>query len=185
MKKSKPFYTLAKCGLVATLLLAWITPAHANTATCNVNENGLLVCNIDVTDGNGVDLTFTIVEETTVTFTTHTSLTCPTHSAESIYADPYLYIFDDQDNVLFEDDDSAPFNEGVDNFCWDSYIETTLQAGEYRLNVNVYENYYGVFTLDVEGVTVEEPVEEQPEPTPTPTPTPTITYHKIYSTIFK
>ena len=172
MKKSKPFYALAKCGLVATLLLAWVAPAHANTATCNVNAEGLLVCNIDVTDGNGVDLTFTLVEETTVTFTTHTSLTCPTHDPESIYGDPYLYIFDDQDNVIAEDDDSAPFNDGLDNFCWDSYIETTLQAGEYRLNVNVYENYYGVFTLDVGGVTVEEPVEEQPEPTPTPEPTP-------------
>ena len=159
MKKSKPFYTLAKCGLVATLLLAWITPAHANTATCNVNENWLLVCNIDVTDGNGVDLTFTIVEETTVTFTTHTSLTCPTHAPESIYADPYLYIFDDQDNVLFEDDDSAPFNEGVNNFCWDAYLSVTLQAGDYRLNANTYENYYGVYTLDVEGVTVQEPEE--------------------------
>ena len=153
MKKSKPFYALAKCGLVATLLLAWVAPAHANTATCNVNAEGLLVCNIDVTDGNGVDLTFTLVEETTVTFTTHTSLTCPTHDPESIYGDPYIYIFDDQNNVIAEDDDSAPFNDGVDNFCWDSYIETTLQAGEYRLNVNVYENYYGVFTLDVEGVT--------------------------------
>ena len=128
MKRAKPFYILARCGLVATLLLAWVAPAQANTATCNTNENNELVCNINVTDGNGVNLTFTIEIETTVTFTTHTSLTCPTHDPDSIYADPYLYIFDDQDNVVAEDDDSAPFNDGIYNFSWASYIETTLQA---------------------------------------------------------
>ena len=90
-KKAKPFYILARCGLVITLLLAWVAPAQANTATCNTNETGLLVCNIDVADGDGVDLTFTIEIETTVTFTAHTSLTCPTHDPNSIYADPYLY----------------------------------------------------------------------------------------------
>lgn len=170
MKRAKPFYILARCGLVITLLLAWVAPAQANTATCNTNENGLLVCNIDVTNGNGVDLTFTIEIETTVTFTTHTSLTCSTHDPDSIYADPYLYILDDQDNVIAEDDDSAPFNDGVTNFCWDAYIQATLQAGDYRLNANVFDDFYGVYTLDVEGVALQE---EQPEITPTPTPEPT------------
>ena len=168
MKRAKPFYILARCGLVATLLLAWVAPAQANTATCNTNENDELVCNINVTDGNGVDLTFTIEIETTVTFTTHTSLTCPTHDPDSIYADPYIFIFDDQDNVVAEDDDSAPFNDGLDNFCWDSHIQTTLQAGSYRLNANVYENFYGVYTLDVVGVSLQV----APQPTPTPEPTP-------------
>jgi len=173
VKRAKPFYILARCGLVATLLLAWVAPAQANTATCNTNENNELVCNINVTDGNGVDLTFTIEIETTVTFTTHTSLTCPTHDPDSIYADPYLYIFDDQDNVMAEDDDSAPFNDYIDNFCFDSHIQTTLQAGSYRLNANVYENFYGVYTLDVVGVSLQ--VAPQPTPTPIPpeaTPTP-------------
>ena len=178
-KKAKPFYILARCGLVATLLLAWVAPAQANTATCNTNENDELVCNINVTDGDGVDLTFTIEIETTVTFTTHTSLTCPTHDPDSIYADPYLYIFDDQDNVVAEDDDSAPFNDYIDNFCWDSFIQATLQPGDYRLNANVYENYYGVYTLDVVGVSLQvapqpTPTPVPPEPTPTPVPpTPT------------
>ena len=170
MKRAKPFYILARCGLVITLLLAWVAPAQANTATCNTNENALLVCNIDVTNGDGVDLTFTIEIETTVTFTTHTSLTCSTHDPDSVYADPYLYILDDQDNVIAEDDDSAPFNDGVNNFCWDAYIQATLQPGDYRLNANVFDEYYGVYTLDVEGVALQE---EQPEITPTPTPTPT------------
>jgi hypothetical protein len=120
-----------------------------------VEDGNVLDCSIDVTDSDGVNISFTIPENETnvaVSFTTFTSLTCDAHSNEASAADPYLYLLDDSDNEIASDDDSASHNDGT-NFCWDSYISTSLDSGTYTLNLNVYENFYGVYSMDIAGLT--------------------------------
>ena len=89
MTRAKPFYILARCGLVITLLLAWIAPAHANDI-CTANEEGY-ACNINIeTYGEGPRIALSIdTDQTTLTFITYTSLTCDDHGTDSDYADPY------------------------------------------------------------------------------------------------
>ena len=112
MNKAKSLYILARCGLVITLLLAWIAPAHANDI-CTANDEGY-ACNINIeTYGEGPRITFSInTDQTTVTFITYTSLTCDDHGTDSDYADPYLKLYDATGQIIAEDDDSAPHNNG-------------------------------------------------------------------------
>ena len=91
----------------------------------------------------------------TRTFTTYTSLTCNDHGTgqgtDEYSADPYLYLYDDQDTLIAQDDDSAAHN--INGMCWDAHIEIVdLAAGTYRLNANVYEEEYGVYSMDISGV---------------------------------
>ena len=184
MTSSRPFVLISRLLLISLLVLAWIAPpVYASTVEC-VEDNGIWDCSLDVDDTDGIDLLFTLDEAATVTFTTYTSLTCDDHGTENntgAYAgDPYLYLYDDQDTLIAQDDDGAAHNTGV--MCWDAHIEIVdLAAGTYRLNANVYEDEYGVYSMDISGVEAfdgEEPEPTpttEPTPTPTPVPTPTVT----------
>ena len=147
VKIKRLFQTISRLLLISFIVFTWFapaSPAYANTVSCVEDSNNVLDCDIDVTDSDGVNITFALTEATTVSFTTFTSLTCDAHSNEASAADPYLYLLDASDNVIASDDDSASHNDGT-NFCWDSYISIIdLAAGSYTLNLNVYENFYGV-----------------------------------------
>jgi hypothetical protein len=175
---SRPFTLISRLLLLTLLVLAWIAPpVYASTVEC-VEENGVWDCSLDVDDTDGIDLIFTLDEATTVTFTTYTSLTCTDHGTENntgAYAgDPYLYLYDDQNTLIAHDDDGAAHN--VNGMCWDAHIEIIdLAAGTYRLNANVYEDEYGVYSMDISGVEAFDGEEPEPTPTPEPTPEPTPT----------
>ena len=174
MKSSRPFTLISRLLLIALLALVWVAPpVYASSVEC-VEENGDWDCSLDVDGTDGIDLVFTLDEATTVTFTTYTSLTCNDHGTgqgtDEYSADPYLYLYDDQDTLIAQDDDSAAHN--INGMCWDAHIEIVdLAAGTYRLNANVYEEEYGVYSMDISGVSAFDG--EVPEPTPTPTETPT------------
>jgi len=91
-KFKRLFQTISRLLLITFLVFTWFAPvpAYANTVSC-VEDGTVLDCDIDVTDSDGVDISFTLTESTTVTFTTFTSLTCDAHSNEASAADPYLY----------------------------------------------------------------------------------------------
>ena len=176
-KNRRTFQTISRLLLIVIIALTWLAPpVYANSVTCT-DDNGIWDCSVNVDDGNGIDLTFTFTEATTLTVTTFTSLTCDDHGTgtgtDEYAADPYLYLYDDTDTLIAQDDDNASHN--INGMCWDSYIQITdLAPGTYRLNANVYEQEYGVYSMDIEGVSSFDE-EEQPEPTPTPEPEPTPT----------
>ena len=155
VKIKRLFQTISRLLLISFIVFTWFapaSPAYANTVSC-VEDGTVLDCDIEVTDSDGVDISFTLTEDdTAISFTTFTSLTCDAHSNEASAADPYLYLLDASDNVIASDDDSASHNDGT-NFCWDSYISIIdLAAGSYTLNLNVYENFYGVYSMDIAGI---------------------------------
>ena len=178
MKSSRPFTLISRLLLIGLLALVWVAPpVYASTVEC-VEDNGVWDCSLDVDGTDGIDLLFTLNEATTVTFTTYTSLTCNDHGTgqgtDEYRADPYLYLYDDEDTLVAQDDDSAAHN--VNGMCWDAHIEIVdLAAGTYRLNANVYEEEYGVYSMDISGVAAFDGEEPEPTPTPQPTPTPTPT----------
>ena len=178
MKSSRPFTLISRLLLIGLLALVWVAPpVYASTVEC-VEDNGAWDCSLDVDGTDGIDLVFTLNEATTVTFTTYTSLTCNDHGTgqgtDAYAADPYLYLYDDEDTLVAQDDDSAAHN--VNGMCWDAHIEIVdLAAGTYRLNANVYEEEYGVYSMDISGVAAFDGEEPEPTPTPQPTPTPTPT----------
>lgn len=172
------FKILSRIGLISLLVLAWIAPPiYADTTTCEETETGW-ECSIYITVfGEGPRFTFTISEDqTAIEITTYTSLTCNDHGTgegtDSYAADPYLKLYDSEDVLLYEDDDSASHNDGS-NMCWDSYLNVTLDAGDYELYATAFDEYtIGTYTLEVTGGEWTMPVTEQPSPTPTPEPTP-------------
>ena len=167
VKIKRLFQTISRLLLISFIVFTWFapaTPAYANTVSC-VEDGNVLDCSIDVTDSDGVNISFSLTEATTVSFTTFTSLTCDAHSNEASAADPYLYLLNANGTVIASDDDSASHNDG-ENFCWDSYISVTdLAAGNYTLNLNVYQDFFGVFSMDIAGLA------EVTTPTTTTAPT--------------
>ena len=184
-KFKRLFQTISRLLLITFIVFTWFapaSPAYANTVSC-VEDGNVLNCSIDVTDSDGVNISFSLTEATTVSFTTFTSLTCDAHSNEASAADPYLYLLDASDNVIASDDDSASHNDGQ-NFCWDSSISVTdLAAGSYTLNLNVYENFFGVFSMDIAGLAeVTTPTTTTTTTTSTTTSTTTTTTTTTTST---
>ena len=169
---SKFFKVLARAFLASLLVVVWFAPAASAETVCEATDDGW-DCDIVVeTFNQGPQFTFTLTEQTEVTVTTYTSLTCQQHGQESTSADPYIYIYDGDGALLYQDDDSAPHNNGT-NYCWDSHIQETLEAGTYVLRADAYdENTVGTYSMDISGGEWSVP---QPEPTPTPSPEPTAT----------
>ena len=167
---SRVFKALGRGLLASLLVIVWFAPPAAAETVCELTDEGW-DCNIVVeTFNQGPQFTFTLTEQTEVTVTTYTSLTCQQHGEESASADPYIYIYDDDGTLLYQDDDSAPHNNGT-NFCWDSHIQETLEAGTYVLRADVYdEDTVGTYSMDISGGEWSVPL---PEPTATPNPTPT------------
>ena len=171
-RTKKNLQILSRSLLASLLLIVWFAPASPAETVCEETEDGW-ECTVLVEEfGEGPEFTFVISESTEVTITTYTSLTCNDHGLESTSADPYIHLYDDNETLLYEDDDSAPHNNGT-NYCWDSHIQETLEAGTYVLRADVYDEYTtGTYSMDISGGEWTLP-EEEPEPTPTPTPTPT------------
>ena len=180
------FKVISRVSLIAVLVLAWVAPpTYANGTTCETTDDGW-ECSVDITTwGQDPGFTFTITEDqTAVEMITYTSLTCDDHGTgsgtDTYAADPYLRLYSVEqvgetfsDTLIYEDDDSAAHNDGT-NLCWDSYLNVTLDAGDYVLYASAYsQDTIGAYTLEVSGgewdITEEE---EIPEPTPSPTPTP-------------
>ena len=167
------FQVLSRSLLALLLVVVWFAPSANAETVCEENEVGWECTIVVDTVGEGPSFTFIISEATEVTITTYTSLTCDDHGLESNSADPYLYLFDDNETLLYEDDDSAPHNNGT-NFCWDSQIQETLEAGTYVLRADAFDEYTtGTYSMDISGGEWTVPEVEEPEPTPTPDPTPT------------
>ena len=196
MKALRHFFkVISRISLVAVLILAWVAPpGYANETTCETTDDGW-ECSVNITTyGQGPRFTFSISEDSTaVEIITYTSLTCSDHETgegtDTYAADPLLKLYSVEqvgdtfsDTLIHEDDDSAPHNDGQ-NLCWDSYLNVTLDAGDYLLHATAYsEDTIGVYTLEVTGGEwdIEEqpeatptPVPEEPDPTPTPIPEPT------------
>ena len=169
-RKAKLFKIVSRILLFSTFALAWyVPPVHASTVTCE-EDNNVWDCSLDVDSESGIDITFTLQQASNVSFTTYTSLVCDDHGSDegtgAYAADPYIYLYDDSDVLLYQDDDSASHNDGT-NMCWDSHIAVTnLAAGDYRLNANVYEDVFGVYSMDISGVVS---VDNQPPATTTTT----------------
>ena len=171
-----PLFVFSRAMLAVLLIVAWLAPARAQATTCETTETGW-DCSINITTyGEGPRFTFTITEDQTVVeIVTYTSLTCDDHATgqntDTYAADPYLKLYDDGETLLFEDDDSASHNDGT-NLCWDSYLNVTLDSGDYELYATAYDaDTIGAYTLEVSGGEWDME-EEEPEPTPTPTPEP-------------
>lgn len=186
---SKFFRLVSRALLACLLVVVWFAPPAVAETVCEATDDGW-DCNIVVdTFNQGPQFTFTLAEETEVTVRTFTSLTCDdweTEQGTDLYAaDPVLSLFDDTGALLFQDDDSAEHNDGT-NFCWDALLVVTLDAGDYMLQADAYnEATTGVYSLEILGgewsvpqaepeptPTPTPPVEEEPEPTPTPEPEP-------------
>ena len=173
---SKFFKVLARAFLASLLVVVWFAPAASAETVCEATDDGW-DCNIVVeTFNQGPQFTFTLTEQTEVTVRTFTSLTCDdweTEQGTDLYAaDPVLSLFDDTGALLFQDDDSAEHNDGS-NMCWDALLIVTLDAGDYMLQADAYnEATTGVYSLEIMGGEWSVP---QPAPTPTPSPEPTAT----------
>ena len=172
---SRFFKVLSRALLASLLVFVWFTPAANAETVCEPTDNGW-DCNIVVNTFNqGPQFAFTLTEETEVTVRTYTSLTCDdweSGEGTDLYAaDPVLSLFDDSGALLFQDDDSAEHNNGV-NFCWDALLVVTLDAGDYVLQADAYnEATTGVYSLEIMGGEWTVP-QSEPEATPTPEPTP-------------
>ena len=171
-QRLKKLLQVTSRGLLASLLIiVWFAPSAPAQTVCSETETGWECTIIVDTVGDGPEFTFVISESTEVTITTYTSLTCNDHGLENGSADPYIYLYDDNETLLYEDDDSAPHNNGT-NFCWDSQIQETLDAGTYVLKADVFDEYTtGTYSMDIAGGDWTVP-QEEPEPTPEPTPVP-------------
>ncbi len=166
----KHFQVLSRALLAALLGVVWFAPAAQAETVCETTDDGWECTIVVDTVGEGPEFTFVISETTEVSITTYTSLTCNDHGSESDSADPYIYLYDDNETLLYQDDDSAPHNNGT-NYCWDSHIQETLEAGTYVLRADAYdEDTTGTYSMDISGGEWTVPL---PEPTPTPDPTPT------------
>ena len=125
--------------LAVLLIVAWLAPAaSASETTCAEIETGWR-CTVWVnTFGEGPSFTFEITEDQTpFTAITFTSMTCDDwdNAPHAYAADPHLWLYSvDSEGVLTEiaedDDGHTEVNDGS-YMCWDSKIETTLQAGDY------------------------------------------------------
>ena len=177
---SRVFKALSRGLLASLLVVVWFAPPAAAETVCEATDDGW-DCNIVVeTFNQGPQFTFTLTEQTEVTVRTFTSLTCndwESGEGTDLYAaDPVLSLFDDTGALLFQDDDSAEHNDGS-NMCWDALLVVTLDAGDYMLQADAYnEATTGVYSLEIMGGewTVPQSVPEAtptPEPTPTPVPT--------------
>lgn len=171
-RRTKKLSQVLSRGLLASLLLiVWFAPPAPAQTVCSEIESGWECTIVVDTVDEGPEFTFVIAESTQVTITTYTSLTCNDHGLENGSADPYIYLYDDNETLLYEDDDSAPHNNGT-NFCWDSYIQETLDPGTYVLRADVFDEYTtGTYSMDISGGDWTVP-QEEPEPTPDPTPVP-------------
>ena len=96
--------------------------------------------------------TFSVSQDTEVTITLESE------------TDPYLFLLDDARNVVEENDDIDK-----DNRDFNSRITRTLGAGDYTIEATTYATRAtGDFTLTVEGVDFDTPINTQPSPEPTP-----------------
>ena len=171
------FFALSRILLASMFVMAIISPVSAQESepetTC-ADQEDVTSCTVHVNDYDAPPVVYMTVAEdqTAVEIITYTSLTCDNHGLESIYADPYLILYDSGGTIIGEDDDSASHNDGS-NMCWDSYLNLTLDAGDYELSATAYdEETIGTYTLEFSGVSWSLSNDPEPAPDPEPTPTP-------------
>jgi len=171
------FFVLSRILFASMLVMALLSPASAQenepeTTCVDQEDEDNTACTVHVNDYDVPPVVYMTVAEdqTAVEIITYTSLTCDNHGLESIYADPYLILYDSGGTIIGEDDDSASHNDGS-NMCWDSYLNLTLDAGDYELSATAYdEETIGTYTLEFSGVSWS--LSNDPEPAPNPEPTP-------------
>jgi len=171
------FFALSRILLASMFVMAIISPVSAQESepetTC-ADQEDVTSCTVHVNDYDAPPVVYMTVAEdqTAVEIITYTSLTCDNHGLESIYADPYLILYDSGGTIIGEDDDLASHNDGS-NMCWDSYLNLTLDAGDYELSATAYdEETIGTYTLEFSGVSWSLSNDPEPAPDPEPTPTP-------------
>lgn len=111
------------------------------------------IADID-TFGQRDSLVFTLTQTTTLEIVARTDLTCGAWDDPSDYGDPLIRLFNDSTNTLIQQNDDGGCTCGTyqqcgeSGNCWDSAITRTLQAGTYRLELDIYNQdtngYYNV-----------------------------------------
>ena len=114
------------------------------------------IADID-TFGQADALTFTLTETTTLEIVARTDLTCGAWDDPSDFGDPLIRLLDDSTNTLIQQDDDGgctcgTYQEcGESGNCWDSAITRTLQAGTYRLELDIYnQDTNGHYTVTIQ-----------------------------------
>ena len=174
------FFALSRILFALMLVLAVLSPASAQenqpeTTCVDQEDEDNTACTVHVNDYSNSPIVYMTVAEdqTAVEIITYTSLTCDDHETgegtDTYAADPYLKLYDSDGTIIGEDDDGAAHN--VNGMCWDSYLNLTLDAGDYELLATSYsDTTIGTYTLEFSGVTWSLSSEPAPDPQPTPTP---------------
>ncbi len=174
------FFVLSRILLASMFVMAILSPVSAQESepetTCvDQEDEDNTACTVHVNDYDAPPVVYMTVEEdqTAVEIITYTSLTCDDHETgegtDTYAADPYLKLYDSDGTIIGEDDDGAAHN--VNGMCWDSYLNLTLDAGDYELSATSYsDTTIGTYTLEFSGVTWSLSSEPAPDPQPTPTP---------------
>jgi hypothetical protein len=174
------FFVLSRILLASMFVMAILSPVSAQESepetTCvDQEDEDNTACTVHVNDYDDSPVVYMTVEEdqTAVEIITYTSLTCDDHETgegtDTYAADPYLKLYDSDGTIIGEDDDGAAHN--VNGMCWDSYLNLTLDAGDYELLATSYsDTTIGTYTLEFSGVTWSLSSEPAPDPQPTPTP---------------
>ncbi len=91
---------------------------------------------------------FSVGAPSTVTLKTY-SYAGGTNAAGSVFSaggfDPILAVFDSTGAFIADNDDGSPPDVGIDPFtgsAYDTFLETTLSAGNYTVAVTQYDNFF-------------------------------------------
>lgn len=113
LRKGRTYKRMAKAALVWVFALAWFAPTPAAAASYTVTEES--------------DWYFEIEQDgTDVVIYGNSNSSCT-----QLASDPFLWLYDLSGTVLASNDDG---NHNNDTQCVSSKIDTTLDAGVYRLH---------------------------------------------------
>lgn len=123
LRKGRTYKRMAKAALVWVFALAWFASVPAAAATYTVTEES--------------DWYFEIEQDATnVVIYGNSNSACA-----GSFADPYLWVYDLSGNTLAQNDDG---NHNSTDQCVSSKIDTTLDAGVYRLRAGYCCSSYGL-----------------------------------------